>query len=347
MSGKKRRRRAPSATPWDDAPDDELAPAQLLVRDSQRSIYAFRHERFGGDADFFNGYARDSCPRCRAPSPAKDGFNRAGVQRYRCPACGAVFTPVTGTVFDNAKLPVAAWADFILQALSFESVAAMTREDRRADTTSPYWMAKLFAVLEGVQDETVLSGRVWVDETYWPVASKDAVRRPDGKLPRGLSRNQICIGVGVDDRGRSVYLKEGVGKTSKSKTRAAFGTRIERGSVLFHDMEPSHSVLVDGLELDSRRYNAKLLKGVPDGLNPLEPVNRKCFLVKEFLGSHSGFDREDIQGYLDLFSVAMNPPTDKLEKVALVLDRAMRYPKTLRFRDFYNVSTSSEEEGEI
>lgn len=44
---------------------------------------------------------------------------------------------MTGTVFDNAKLPVTAWADFILQALSFESVSAMAREDRRVDTTSP------------------------------------------------------------------------------------------------------------------------------------------------------------------------------------------------------------------
>jgi hypothetical protein len=31
----------------------------------------------------------------------------------------------------------------------------------------------------------------------------------------------------------------------------------------------------------------------------------------------------------------MNPPVDKLEKVAMVLDRAMASPKTLRYRDFY------------
>jgi len=37
----------------------------------------------------------------------------------------------------------------------------------------------------------------------------------------------------------------------------------------------------------------------------------------------------------------MNEPKDKLEKVALVLDRAMRCPKTLRFRGFYNVKPSS------
>lgn len=61
MSGHKRRRSAPSATPWDGMADEELSPAQAAVAASQRSIYAFRHERFAGDADFFNGYPRAEC----------------------------------------------------------------------------------------------------------------------------------------------------------------------------------------------------------------------------------------------------------------------------------------------
>lgn len=340
MSGDKRKRPAPSATPWDDVPEDELTPAQSLVAESHRSIYAFRHEAFAGDAGFFNGYPREVCPSCGG-GLAKAGLNNSGIQRYRCAECGAVSTPVTGTIFDNRKLPVSAWVDFILQAISYESVAAMTREDRRAETTPPYWMAKLFAVLEGIQDDTVLSGTVWLDETYWPVAAKDAVRRPDGKLPRGLSRNQICIGVAIDDSGHVYASREGLGKTSKSKTWEAFGSHIGKGSKLVHDMEGAHDILVSKLGLESERHNSKLLKGVPDELNPLGPVNRVCFLLKRFLKSHSGFDRDDLPGYLDLFSVAVNAPEDKLEKVAMVLDRAMRCPKTLRFRDFYNVNSSS------
>lgn len=276
----------------------------------------------------------------------KSGHIPSGLQRYRCSDCKRTFTPVTGTIFDNRKLPVTAWVDFILQALSFESVAAMTREDRRADTTPPYWMAKLFAVLGGVQDVTKLSGRVWIDETYFPVAAKDAVRRPDGKLPRGLSKNQMCIGVGVDDKGHVLVMFEGFGKPSKSRTWKAFGEHIEPGSTLVHDKEGSHAVLVDRLELKDECYDARLLRGIDDELNPLQPVNRMCFLLKCFLRAHSGFNRDDIQGYLDLFSVAMNAPADKLEKAALVLDRAMLCPNTLRFRDFYNVKPRSKGCGE-
>ena len=332
-----KRRLAASATPWDGIDDDKLGPAQKVVAESHRSIYAFRHERFEGDADFFNGYAREACPRCGSREVAKRGLDSRGVQRYFCAGCRHGFSPQTGTIFEDGKLPIPAWTDYLLQLFSYDSFSSMTREDRRSDTTLPYWNAKLFSVLSGIQDDVVLSGRVWADETYWPVSAKEAVRRPDGKLPRGLSVNQMCIGVGVDDGGRSIYVHEGFGKTSKAKTRAAFGGRIERGSVLVHDMEGAHDAIVSDLDLKSERHNSKLLKGVPDEQNPLQPVNRACFLLKSFLGSHSGFKRASIQGYLDVFYVIANPPENGMEKAALVLDRAMRYPKTLRFRDFYNV----------
>jgi hypothetical protein len=43
--------------------------------------------------------------------------------------------------------------------------------------------------------------------------------------------------------------------------------------------------------------------------------------------------------------VISNPPKDRMEKAAFVLDRAMRCPKTLRFRSFYNVKPRSTERG--
>ena len=300
-------------------------------------MYDFRHESFDGDIEFFNSYARESCPLCGSGKIARAGYARTGLQRYLCKECKKHFTPVTGTIFEDRKLPLSAWADFLVQLFSHSSFESMTREDRRSDTTHPYWMGKLFAVLDGVQDGTVLSGRVQIDETYYPVALHDAVM-VDGKLLRGLSRNQMCIGVGCDAKA-SVYQWEGFGKTSAKKTMKAFGGRIQKGSHLAHDMERGHARLVRELELTESVYNSKVVCKLPDKDNPLSQVNHLCYLLKHFLDSHSGFKRDNLQGFLDVFYVMSNPPEEKMEKAAFVLDRAMHIPKTIRFRKFYNVRT--------
>jgi len=340
MSGEKRRWLAASATPWDGVSDDDLGPSQRIVRDCHRDIYRYRHAHanLDGEAEFFNGYPRDACPRCGSASIVRVGRDSSGVQRWRCRSCRRSFTPMTGTIFEGHKLPVADWTEFLLEVFSYESMQGMTRSNRRSSTTIPYWFAKLFAVLEGVQDGTVLRGRVQIDETLYPLALADQPRMPDGsRMPGGYSRSRLCIGIGCDGAGSSVYRCEGAGKTSGAKTMRAFGSSIERGSVLVHDSENGHNGLVRELGLVDERYDSKLIKGLPDGENPLRDVNRLCYLLKLFLDSHSGFDRSDVGGYLDVFWVMMNPPADKMEKAAFVLDRAMSVPISLSFRDFYGI----------
>lgn len=40
-----------------------------------------------------------------------------------------------------------------------------------------------------------------------------------------------------------------------------------------------------------------ILNGLDDDANPLDPVNELCRLLKLFLRAHSGFIRDDLQGY--------------------------------------------------
>ena len=101
--------------------------------------------------------------------------------------------------------------------------------------------------------------------------------------------------------------------------------------------EKAHGPLVRKLRLESETYDSREIRDLPDKDNPLREVNRLCFLLKAFLDRHNGFDRENLPDWLDLFHVIMNPPDNKLEKAALVLDRAMASPKTLRYREFYGV----------
>ena len=125
-----------------------------------------------------------------------------------------------------------------------------------------------------------------------------------------------------------MFANEGLGKTSGARTVAAFGGCVAPGSTLVHDTENGHNRLVRELGLRSERSNSKLIK-------------RLCCLLRLFLDSHSGFDRAMLDGYLDLFWAMVNPPADKMEKAAFVLDRAMRNPKELRYRDVYEKKPSS------
>jgi len=88
--------------------------------------------------------------------------------------------------------------------------------------------------------------------------------------------------------------------------------------------------------LRSVAYASKDLKGLPDKENPMNPVNRAHAILKKFLNTHSGFDRNDLQGYLNLFAFVTNPPGDLLEKVELVIKTAFENPKLLRYRDVFH-----------
>ena len=92
----------------------------------------------------------------------------------------------------------------------------------------------------------ILSGDVWLDETYYSVFSRDAVRHEDGKKLRGISRNQFCIGVATDKR-YSLFLVEGYGRPSQKKTYETFHNHIAPGSALIHDKEQTHAKLIKGL----------------------------------------------------------------------------------------------------
>ena len=161
--------------------------------------------------------------------------------------------------------------------------------------------------------------------------TQDIEHKNDGTQFRGLSRNRICIGIGTDGK-RTIAFTEGYGKVSGKRTLSTFKDHIREGSKLIHDEERGHRLLVDELGLQSETYKARLLKRMPDRENPLLPINRKCFFLKKFLNSHSGFDREELQDYLSLFAFIMNEG-NQYEMVEKILEWSLHCAKTLNYRD--------------
>jgi ISXO2-like transposase domain len=173
---------------------------------------------------------------------------------------------------------------------------------------------KAVLTLEGYQKDIILSGAVWLDETYYPVISSQIDRKEDGTKYRGLSHNQICIGVATDKQNVICFV-EGFGKPTQKKSFNTFSSHITPGSTLIHDKESTHKKLVSELNLVNQAYAADELKGFKDNKNPLDPVNDIHDRLKKFLNAHSGFNRDSLQDYLNLFSFVRNPPYEMLEKV--------------------------------
>ena len=86
-------------------------------------------------------------------------------------------------------------------------------------------------------------------------------------------------------------------------------------------------------------YSSSELKGLADSENPLNPVNRIHCLLKMFLNAHSGFSRDDLQSYLNLYSFVINPPYDHLEKVEEIIKMVFENPKSLKYREQFGLNT--------
>ena len=125
---------------------------------------------------------------------------------------------------------------------------------------------------------------------------------------------------------------EGYGKPSQKRSYEAFKDHIKSGSTLIHDKENTHRKLVEKLELNSTCYASKDMKGLTDSENPLDPVNRIHCLLKMFLNAHSGFCRDELQNYLNLYAFVINPPSDHLEKVEKIINLVFKNPKSLKYR---------------
>jgi transposase-like protein len=218
-----------------------------------------------------------------------------------------------------------------LNIFKFTSTSATARNNKNSPTTSEYWLSKLFLLLEDYQNDLVLEDIVYFDETYYSEVKGKVTVTEDGKKKRGLSKNKFCIAVGVDAT-RVCCFVCGKGKPSKNRIYDNFKDKIKKESLMIHDGENAYSKIVDKLELKEEIHLSSETKELSDKDNPMDRINHIHFLLKEFLDSHSGFNRDELQNYLNLFCFIMNPPVDPLEKVEIIMNFAFQKRKKLKYR---------------
>ncbi len=317
------------------AEGESISPSESLIDSTVLEWYSEKHRRASREEiDLINGVAVPSCPYCGSARFRKDGKRRDGIQKHLCLECHRRFNQLTGTVFDSRKIPISEWIEFLLHLFEFHSVRTSARDNRNAATTGVYWLRKVFAVLEGCQDGVVLSGRVWMDETF---ASVDKSERTGigGKAKRSLSRDKIAIAVATDGKSLVISL-EGIAKPSSKSTLSAFSGRIKPESVLVHDGDKSHLALISVSGLSSEVHPTSETRGLADADNPMDEINDVHSLFKAFLRGHGGFDRADIGGWCNLFWFIWSRPAHRLEKVAKFIEMAISTRKRIKYREVFS-----------
>jgi transposase-like protein len=321
-------------TPWDSF--EELTPLQDFIRSHYVEHYVRTHKSLIASKEYelLNSFTPTKCPYCNSTKFVKNGYTKNKIQRYKCCDCFKTFTVLNGTIFQNHKISISEWIEFCLNLFHYDSISSDSKSNKNAMTTSNYWMHKLFLLLEDYQKDIVLSGTIYLDETYYSVVQSDLTYTKDGNKKRGISQNKICIATAYD-KTHVICFVCGKGKPSVSRMIKAFDGHLEEGSTVIHDGENSHSELIRKFKLKEKVYPTKQTKNMTDKDNPLYPINQIHFLLKAFLNTHSGFNRKDLQSYLDFFCLKVNPPYDELAKIELLLEFSLSEEKNLTYRSFY------------
>ena len=320
-------------TPWDN--EVNKSTTEKFIVDIYKDHYKVKHPKLIDTKEYelINSININECKYCSSKNIKKNGFTKNNVQRYYCKECKAEFTATTNTIFENHKISITEWIEFLLDLFNYSSTTLISKVNKNSINTSIYWLQKVFLVLKNWQNNIVLKNKIYIDEMFYSVV-KSKIKTKNGKKLRGLSNNQYCIGIGYDGD-NIIAIVEGLGKTSIDKTISTFKNHIEEGSTIIHDDEKSHRKLVKELKLIDESYNSLWLKTKKDEDNPLRPINHQCDLIKQFLNTHSGFDRDDLQDYLNLYCFMNSKPRNKLEKVKILLELAFSTSVTLKYKDLF------------
>lgn len=310
----------------------ELSESESLIESTALEWYEAKHRKASlEEITFINSIKITSCPYCNG-NVNKNGHRKLdGLQTYICRDCHKKFNPLTGTIFDSHKIPISEWIEYLIHLFEFHSIKSSSFDNRNVSTTGRYWLIKVFEVLKHIQNDVVLDGNVYIDETYFPVIETKK-KKKNGKDISGISNNQLAVASGTDGV-NSIFVYMKAGRPSVKSCWRAYHKHIKMESTLIHDEESSHNKLVDELLLKSIVYNSETLKGMEDKDNPLNPINDLHDKLKRFMRNHGGYERRHLQDWLNLFWFIMNGPEDKFDKVKIFLERAIRTRKRVKYRD--------------
>lgn len=217
------------------------------------------------------------CPKCGSKDYVNNGHTNAGHNRFLCSDCGCSYTLLSNSIFNSIKISLH-HLDMYIQLMSYNVPLELLSEILEiSSNTSELWRKKIFNTVNNYQDSLILSGKVWIDETY--IEDYEVLAIKNGKHLRGLSKSKICISVAIDQYQNMVAIISGHGKPSSKRVVNALKSHIKEGSTIVHDGDHAHCKLIEELHAKEEIYKANTKSN--EYLEHMKLINNMCSWLKK------------------------------------------------------------------
>lgn len=201
----------------------------------------------------------------------------------------------------NAKITGSTIEKLILFFITGQPVWVISYITGLTGKTVQYWRYQVARIAGKYMQGTLLSTKVWIDETYWRITEKGPEYVSfDEQRKRGLSSDLICVVIAYDVHGHYLCrVLDKPGKPNSTGILMALKDNIEPGSLLVHDGEKAHRLLIDRLRL--KEEMVKSSDSDPERRKLIQTIDNACALAKFEVYKHKGIRTKHLQELLDLF----------------------------------------------
>lgn len=264
------------------------------------------------------------CPACGGKDISLYGSyqtDKETKRKYKCKACGKVFSAFYNTIIQGCTLSLFEWLRFIDCLYNGYSIKKTAHLCNISEVTAFQNRIRLFYALSHIEEQVVLQGSIAMDEKYIPISYKgNRSQQENFSMPRtphkrgqenhtpGTSKNQACVVCALDEYGNSVAKVAGKGGPTAGKIDFAVSKHIDAGAVKMIYSDKSAAIrkfaLSNGYPIQQECLKKPNYKNgtAHETVRQIQRVNSYHSRLEKFLGSFNGISSDLLQGYVSLFA---------------------------------------------
>lgn len=267
------------------------------------------------------------CPHCQSTHFVKNG-KRNDRQNFLCRDCNKAFVEQTGTILFSMKKDIAVLEKYVHCMIEKYSLRKCAEICDINLATAFAWRHKILDALQKMMEEVELDGVEQADETFTTIFYKGHHKnfnlpRPPHKrgtvaMKRGLSKQQVCVPVGVNLNGLSIAKVANLGRPNVADLQKVLGGKIAQDLVFVTDSLRSYQKLSFDMGLNHIRIPRNKYKS---GMFNIQTVNNYHKRLKDLIfGTFKGVATKYLNNYLVYHNFVNFAKDTKANKEVVLFD---------------------------